>query len=887
MRASLVLAVFFLTAFSVAFGAARADSVADLARPSSTIPGCVNDWNPLDHVTQTCEGKAEAQIWQERATAINTARDVITDASRDPDHADQAAVLNALSTLASAADAIAATYHPSPRDPDPFAATLAWMRLRFQAFQLPIPASLGDGFREFFGILKNPALLRVERNTAYDRSAILAGALSEAVTDSIDQIVQATDAAVLAAHQAAVVAARSAEDGHYNAAAAGSAIRAAAGVDHAALAEGQIQILDEVLAQHPAESGYAARTGRKLAAIPKGLLGLVGLCVFLVVISFKQRMIRFGLRSAVEGSLLFMAAAIVSWLPVVLLFAIGVLPGGIVPGLLWLALFGVLFTGGARLLPARLRSGWFSFLGLFGGGDRSAGSTHGTARFGEAQDAIAAGHLAPAAPADAFVLGWLRGTGHLPDGRFRQGGHILTCAPTGAGKGIGAVMPNLLDYPGSAFVLDLKGETYAVTARARREAGQDVFLIDPFGITGAPRHAMNWLDALDPEDPDVVALAGSLAEMLVVSSGSEHDPHWNDTARELLRGLLIYIAGLPPERRSMSTLREIVTAAEDDWAEILADMLADPARGQRIVARAATAHLNRPEKERGSVLSTLVRHTAWLDDPRLAAAFNRSDFDLRDLKRRRMTVYLAVPPNRLRACLGFVRGFIGLALDAMTAVPGHSTQEQPRQGHPAQGRPSEGRPAEGQVAQGNPTQSHLAQGTPSHNQPMMRVAFFLDEFGQLGRMDSLADNITLLRGYGAQFWLFVQDLSQLKAVYPRWQSFLANTTQQYFGTADYDTARYISDALGQFTIRYRTTSQSSQTGFSTRPGGGSAGSGEHLQGRSLLTPDEVMRLGPTRPIVMISGEAPHLLDRIDYRTDAPYAGRFDPNPMHQAQEAAQ
>ena len=42
-------------------------------------------------------------------------------------------------------------------------------------------------------------------------------------------------------------------------------------------------------------------------------------------------------------------------------------------------------------------------------------------------------------------------------------------------------------------------------------------------------------------------------------------------------------------------------------------------------------------------------------------------------------------------------------------------------------------------------------------------------------MDRLADSVTLLRGYGAQLWLFVQDLSQLKAVYPRWQSFLANT----------------------------------------------------------------------------------------------------------------
>jgi type IV secretory pathway TraG/TraD family ATPase VirD4 len=479
-----------------------------------------------------------------------------------------------------------------------------------------------------------------------------------------------------------------------------------------------------------------------------------------------------------------------------------------------------------------LRQGWVSIFGLFGA--RQAPVTHGSAHLGEVAAATAGRHLAPEAPADAFVLGWLHGTGALPDGRFRQDGHILTCAPTGAGKGIGAVIPNLLDYPGSAFVLDIKGETYAVTARARRAAGQDVFLIDPFGITGAASHGMNWLDVLQPEDPDVVALAGAMAEMLVVSGG-EQDPHWTETARELLRGLLIYVAGEPSERRSMSALRAMVTASEDGWAEVLADMLADPLRGHRIVARTASAFLNRPVKERGSVLSTLVRHTAWLDDPRLAQAFTQQDFDLRDLKRRPMTVYLAVPPERLRACLGFVRGFIGLALDAMTAV---------------------------------------------RERPVHRVAFFLDEFGQLGRMDSLADSITLLRGYGAQLWLFVQDLSQLKAVYPRWQSFLANTSQQYFGTADYDTARYLSDALGQETIRFRTGNRSVQTGIGAKHGGGSLGSGEHLHGRALMTPDEIMRLGPTQPIVMISGEAPYLLERINYLTDLPYAGRFDLNPMH-------
>jgi hypothetical protein len=78
----------------------------------------------------------------------------------------------------------------------------------------------------------------------------------------------------------------------------------------------------------------------------------------------------------------------------------------------------------------------------------------------------------------------------------------------------------------------------------------------------------------------------------------------------------------------MAELCRIVTASERDLADTLDEMQADPEAGQRIPARAAVAHLNRPERERGSVLSTVVRHTAWLDDPRLCAVLARSDFNL-------------------------------------------------------------------------------------------------------------------------------------------------------------------------------------------------------------------------------------------------------------------
>jgi type IV secretion system protein VirD4 len=137
-----------------------------------------------------------------------------------------------------------------------------------------------------------------------------------------------------------------------------------------------------------------------------------------------------------------------------------------------------------------------------------------------------------------------------------------------------------------------------------------------------------------------------------------------------------------------------------------------------------------------------------------------------------------------------------------------------------------------------------------------------------------------MNAYGVQLWAFVQDLSQLKADYPRWQSFLANMSQQFFGTADYDTARYLSAALGQETIRYETRSSSISEGSFGRPGSASSSTGEHFQGRSLLTPDEVMRLGPSRPFVLVSGERPYLLDRVSYLTDPAYAGKFDPNPLY-------
>ena len=460
-------------------------------------------------------------------------------------------------------------------------------------------------------------------------------------------------------------------------------------------------------------------------------------------------------------------------------------------------------------------------------------SLYGSARWANFRDMRAARRVRQKDELpQGFALGRAFDAPGRADPRLFYQGHVLTVAPTGTGKGVGAVIPNLLAYEGSAIVLDIKGENFAVTARTRASMGQEICLIDPFGVTGAKPQGLNWFDVIDISSQDCVSISENLAEMLVIPSEAGGDSiHFEETARELLRGLLLFIATLPPERRNMGELRRLITLPSEEFLEVLTDM-AISKLGFEVIARTANNFIAKPEKERGSVLSTAQRHTNFLDDPRIVTALERSDFTMADLKTKAKTIYIVLPPNKLATNSRFLRGFIGLALAAITG---------------------------------------------SNIRPRLPVVFMLDEFAQLGRMAAVEDAIPLVRGYGAAFWIFVQDLSQIKAVYPKWQTFLANAAQQYFGVADYDTARYVSEMLGQTTVEFQTRSTSNQD---FKFGHGSTSTSQQFTGRALLTPDEVMK--NRGAMVFIAGERPYGLQPLNYLSDPEYAGLAGLNPYYAA-----
>ncbi len=233
--------------------------------------------------------------------------------------------------------------------------------------------------------------------------------------------------------------------------------------------------------------------------------------------------------------------------------------------------------------------------------------------------------------------------------RLTGEGHLLTIAPTGSGKGVSSVIPNLLTYPGSVLVTDPKGENVAVTARARRMLGQRVHVLDPFGIAGGV-DSFNPLDMIDTSSVDAYDEATLLADMLVVPDGtsSEDAAHWTEEARALLTGLLLYVAAHePPVARTLTRVRQLLTAEQSVFIATLNDMQrSDRANG--LIAEAGNQLLQKAEKEQSGVVSTARRHTHFLSSPRMTAVLSTSSVSFGGLKREPATVYLVLPPYHLR-----------------------------------------------------------------------------------------------------------------------------------------------------------------------------------------------------------------------------------------------
>jgi type IV secretion system protein VirD4 len=247
-----------------------------------------------------------------------------------------------------------------------------------------------------------------------------------------------------------------------------------------------------------------------------------------------------------------------------------------------------------------------------------------------------------------------------------------------------------------------------------------------------------------------------------------------------------------------------------------------------LIARAANRQLGKDRREAAGVLSAAQRHTHFLDSPRMTTALGRSDFAFGDLKSHSATVFLVLPPDRLGAYARWLRLMVTQSLQDMARSPA---------------------------------------------KPPAPVLYLLDEFAALGHLAPVERAMGLMAGYGVQLWPILQDIHQLRATYgPRAGTFLSNAgVLQIFGVNDHDSARLVSDLLGQETMVFETTSRDPNAGW----GGDRLTFSEHHTGRALLTPDEVRNMAQSKQLLFLAGQRPILARKLRYYTDAEFARLFD------------
>lgn len=277
-----------------------------------------------------------------------------------------------------------------------------------------------------------------------------------------------------------------------------------------------------------------------------------------------------------------------------------------------------------------------------------------------------------------------------------------------------------------------------------------------------------------------------------------------------------------------------------------------------LISRAANRFLGKADREAASVLSNAQRHTHFLDSPRIAKCLARSDFAFSDLRHRITSVFLVLPPNRMDAYSRWLRLLVSQALQDIARDAEAAT----------------GAPAALSAPEEAPDASPTLSGAPvAHQSATGRLRsptlFLLDEFASLGRLEAVERAMGLMAGYGLQLWPILQDMSQLRDLYgDRANTFIANAgVQQVFGVNDFETAKWLSQMIGQETSRFQTDS--------FKPGDGPSFS-NHLTGRDLLTPDEIMQMPPNVQLLRVQGQPSALAQKLRYYADPEFRGLFVP-----------
>jgi len=426
-----------------------------------------------------------------------------------------------------------------------------------------------------------------------------------------------------------------------------------------------------------------------------------------------------------------------------------------------------------------------------------------------------------------FIVGKYKGE-YL---KYRGQDFLMLAAGTRSGKGVSMVIPNLLTYPDSVVVEDIKEENYLYTSGYRRKCGQATYLWSPFSENGRS-HAYNPLEFIQRRSPYTrVGDVLTVGEHLYPSNVDARLKYWNDNARNLFTGIVLYLLETPPLPCTFGEVLRQASGKGRAVREHIASIVSTRSHATDTLPPlsfecldALNRFLSQSREAFANIVSTMTAPLNVFSNPIVDAATSRSDFDLGDVRRKPMSIYVGIKPGDLKAGALLINLFFSQLIDL-------NTREQPAE---------------------NPDLKY-------------QCALMLDEFAAPGKIDIIDTANAFIAGFNLRLMLIFHGMSQLEdpklygrhgaetlAINCKMRSLFAPRTLK-------DSEEY-SKLLGTFTHLSRSRSRSRGRNATT-----STNETEH--GRALMMPQELRALSSRKQIITMDGCEPILCDKAYFYED--------------------
>ncbi len=401
------------------------------------------------------------------------------------------------------------------------------------------------------------------------------------------------------------------------------------------------------------------------------------------------------------------------------------------------------------------------------------------------------------------------------DGKVhRRNLNVLVIGGSGAGKTRFYCKPNLMQANTSFVVLDPKGEQLRDCGNLLKHEGYEIRVLDLID--------MQKSDCYNPfvylrNDNDVQRLVTNLFKSTTPKGAQSSDPFWETAAQMLLLALIFYLKYEAPEdEQNFAMVMEMIRAGEvdeEDNAPSALDNLfydlrkTDPGH---IALKYYDAYHSGAAKTLKSIQITLAARLEKFNLESLASLTITDDLDLPSLGEKKCAIFALIPDNDTSF------NFLVSILYTQLFQQLFECADKKYRG-----------------------------SLPVH------VHFLMDEFANVSLPDDFDKILSVMRSRGVSVSIILQNLAQLKALFEKqWESIVGNCDEfVYLGGNEQATHKYVSELLGKETINLDTFNQS----YGMR---GNYSKNLQIQGRELMTPDEVRMLDNQFALLFIRGERP-------------------------------